>query len=409
MRSFSFFLVIFIQIFLLFSPARAVLVSSVGALQTAVNNANSGGDKTILIADGTYDLTGRAFYITADNVTVRSASGNRGAVVLDNHYDMGGTTSGIFRIVSSGVTISDMTLKRPYYHAIHISPAGNKNTGNILLKNLHIIDPGEQAIKINANSRDNATYSVRNSVIRDSLIELTNSGRRNLTNTSYPCYTGGIDGHWASNWTVQDNTVKGFWCSDGLSEHGIHFWNNSSDILVQRNAIIDCDRGIGFGLGSDGNVRGIIRNNMIYHGPDHGFSDVGIGIESTSNAKIYNNTIFHVHNYSAIEYRFSSTTNVLIKNNLTNRPIARRDGASGTVANNITNAGAAWFVDAGAGDLHLKGTISSVIDKAQNISGLIDDLDQDKRPQGQGYDIGADEATATESKGFPWLHLLLRE
>lgn len=385
--------------------ARAVVVDNVGALQVAVVDANAGGDKNILIADGEYDLSGVALSITADGVTVRSASGKRAAVVLDNKYDAGGT-SGIFRILASHVTIADMTLKRPYYHAIHMSPNGADTTG-ILIDNVHIIDPGEQAIKINADARDNVTYSVNNSTIKNCLIELTSVGRSNLTYTGYPCYTGGIDGHWADNWQVQDNVIKGFWCSDGLSEHGIHFWNNSSNILVERNQIIDCDRGIGFGLGTDGNSGGIIRNNMIYHGPDHGFSDVGISVESTPNAQVYNNTIYHGHDYSAIEYRFAGTANILIANNLTNRSIWQRDGASGQVVNNFTLAQATWFKDVAAGDLHLAGSISDVVDKGQAISGLTDDFDAETRPLGGGYEIGADEVTGPVLRSMSWFMLLL--
>jgi hypothetical protein len=383
-------------------PSAAVTVSNVGALQTAVDNANRGGDKNIFITDGVYDLNGVALYITADGVTVRSESGNRSAVALDNHYIEGGT-SGIFRIVSSNVTIADMTLKRPYYHAIHISPADDRSTSNILISNVHIIDPGEQAIKINAY----ATYSVNNSTIQGCLIELTSTGRTNLT-SDLPCYTGGIDAHWAGNWTIRDNVIKGFWCGDGLSEHGIHFWDNSSNILVERNQIIDCDRGIGFGLGNDGNSGGIIRNNMIYHGPDHGYSDVGISVESTPNAKVYNNTIYHVHNYSAIEYRFYSTTNILIANNLTNRSISLRDGASGQVTHNVTSAQLSWFKNPAIGDLHLASFISSVVDQGLSISGLTDDFDKEKRPQGRGPELGADEIGAPDVQSLSWLMLLLQ-
>ena len=89
-----------LRIFILIVPClmlpgmtQAVVVSSVVALQTAVNNANSGGDKNIFIADGVYDLSGVALSITADGVSVRSFSGNRSAVVLDSHY-VRGVTSG---------------------------------------------------------------------------------------------------------------------------------------------------------------------------------------------------------------------------------------------------------------------------------------------------------------------------
>ena len=368
----------------------SVLVSSVGALQTAVDSANSGGDKNILIADGVYDMRGVALFITMDGVTVRSASGNRSGVVLDSQYVEGGT-SGIFRIVASSVTIADLTLKRPYFHAIHISPAAGRSTQNVQIRNVHIIDPGEQAIKINPDDPDSATYTVNNGTIKNCLIELTDAGRTQLT-SEYPCYTGGIDGHWAANWTVQDNVIRGFWCSDALSEHGIHFWNNSSNIVVERNKIIDCDRGIGFGLGEDrGSTGGIIRNNMVYHGPDHGYSDVGISLESTPDAQVYNNTVFHEHAYAAIEYRFVATTDTLIANNLTNRAISQRDGAAGVESHNLTTALAAWFTNTTAGDLHLASAVGSVVDQGGAVPGLVDDFDKGVRPYGAGYDIGADE------------------
>ena len=383
---------LFIFIFLFavtISQVQAVVVSSVGALQSAVANASS-GDKTILIADGTYNLNGVALFIDTDGVTVRSQSGNRGSVILDQHYGEGGT-SGIFRIVSSNVTISDLTLQYPYTHAIHISPATTRSTENILIDNVHIIDPGEQAIKINADTEESATYTVNNSTIRNCMIALTDAGRTNLT-SPYPCYTGGIDGHWAANWTIQDNVIQGFWCSDDLSEHGIHFWNHSSNIIVERNQIIDCDRGIGFGLGLDrGAIGGIIRNNIIYHGPDHGVSDVGISLESTPNTQVYNNTIYHEHDYSAIEYRFGDTADIYIANNLTNRAITERDTASGTVENNLITAQASWFVNTASGDLHLASSVTSVVDQGLAISGLTDDFDKGVRPFGVGYDIGADE------------------
>jgi len=54
---------------------------------------------------------------------------------------------------------------------------------------------------------------------------------------------------------------------------------------------------------------------MIYHSStDHGFADVGIGLENASNAKVYNNTVFLAHSYpNAIEYRFPGTSGGMIK------------------------------------------------------------------------------------------------
>jgi len=377
-------------------------LDDVEGLIAAVSNANGGGDSTILLNDGTYHLNGRYLRITADGVTVRSAGGKRSAVILDGDYQ----TTEIFQVVSPNVTIADLTIKRAIYHPIHIMATNGDNVTGSLIKNVHIIDPGQQAIKINPDSGHN--HTVDDGTITGSLIELTNSGRTKVWEINGSCYTGGIDAHAAAGWKVQDNIIKGFWCSGGLSEHGIHFWSNSKNTLIERNQIIDCDRGIGFGLGSSRHNAGIIRNNMIYQELDHGYSDVGIGIESAPGAQVYNNTIFLGHDYpNSIEYRFSSTTDVSIVNNLTNRAITARDGGSADLSHNRTNAQPGWFTECDTGNLHLAKKISTVSDAGAVIIGLTDDFDQDSRPQGGGIDIGADEYT-TDAAVPSWLHLLLQ-
>ena len=372
-----------------FGPVAAdVVVSSVSELVKAVNNTQSGGDRTILVRDGNYQLSGQYLRIAVNGVTVRSQSGNRESVILDGNYQ----TTEIFQVVASDVTLADLTLKRAQDHPIHVMGGSSNDVENTLINNVHILDPGEQAIKINPSG----VYSAHSGIITNSLIELTAAGRDFVekdTSNGYPCYTGGIDAHGAAGWTIQDNEIRGFWCSTGLSEHGVHFWSNSSGTKVERNLIIDCDRGIGFGLGSSGHSGGIIRNNMIYHGQDHGDSDVGISLESATGAQVYNNTIFHEHGYpNAIEYRFAASNNLSIVNNLTNRAITSRDGGTAVqLANNITNAAADWFTDAAVGDLHLRSERSGVTGVALAISGLSDDFDKQNRPLGTGADIGADE------------------
>ncbi len=369
------------------SPAHAdVVVSSVAGLVSAVNNTQSGGDRTILIADGTYFLNGEYLRIVVDNVTVRSQSGNRGNVILDGNYQ----TTEIFQIVASNVTIENMTLKRAYDHPIHVMASSSGNVENTLISNVHIIDPGQQAIKINPNA--NRTHFVNNGRVAWCLIELTAAGRAFVWDRNGSCYTGGVDAHQAANWVVEDNEIRGFWCSNGLSEHGVHFWSDSSNTVVQRNQIVDCDRGIGFGLGSSAHWGGIVRNNMITHGPNHGQSDVGIGLESADGAQVYNNTIYHEHPYpNAIEYRFADSRNLTIVNNLTNRAITSREGGTALLANNVSSAVSSWFTDTLNGDLHLRSEIIGVTGAAGTVAGLVDDFDQQSRPQGAGLDIGADE------------------
>jgi hypothetical protein len=402
----------FLLIMLMLAGSRAwaaTVVHTVTELVQAVNHTQNGGDRTILISDGTYLLNGQYLRISVSDVTVRSQSGNRENVVLDGNYQ----TTEIFQIVASNVTIADIRLQRALDHPIHVMATAGSDVTGTLISNVHIVDPGQQAIKINPDGA--RTHFADNGRISGCLIELTDPGRAKVWDHNGSCYTGGVDAHQAAGWVIEDNQVREFWCAGGLAEHGVHFWSNSVDTLVQRNLIIDCDRGIGFGLGSSGHNGGIIRNNMIYHGPDHGHSDVGIGLESASGVQVYNNTIFHEHGYpNGIEYRFAASNNLTIANNLSNRLITSRNGGTTTLLeNNITNARAGWFTDADHGDLHLRAERTLVTGAAYLLPGLTDDYDKERRPKGSGPDIGADEYSTTlpdpQTKAIQgWLFLLNR-
>lgn len=391
---------------LLTSPyTQAITVSSVSQLTSAVSAANSGGDTNIIISStgSPYNLNGTYLRLTGDNITISGSTDDRNDVVLDGNY----ATTEIFQITGSNVTIQNLTLKKAVYHPIHVFPESKDVTGTVI-HNVYIQDPGQQAIKINQNSAK--TLSVNNGTVSNSLIELTQPGREKVVEINGSCYTGGVDAHHAADWTIKDNVIRGFWCNESLSEHGVHFWSFSQNTVVERNLIVNCDRGIGFGLGSSGHVGGIIRNNMIYHDTGHTHSDVGIGLESASGARVLNNTIYHLHSYSnGIEYRFSGTNGGEIRNNLTNKRISSRNGGTATLSHNYTNAQSSFFKNPDAGDLHLSYKIQGVVDSGLSINGLSDDFDGEKRWQGGIVDIGADElvsASSGSSVVSPWMILL---
>ncbi|MBC8386422.1 MAG: right-handed parallel beta-helix repeat-containing protein, partial [Gammaproteobacteria bacterium] len=133
-----------------------------------------------------------------------------------------------------------------------------------------------------------------------------------------------------------------------VAQYAIHLWNNANNNLVENNLIEDCDRGIGFGMRLNSssqniaysNLGGVIRNNTIIHSDnDNPFSDTGIGLEDSALTLIENNKIWLGHNYpNAIEYRFSSTTGVIIHGNITNKKISSRNGGVADVFDNITDA-----------------------------------------------------------------------
>jgi hypothetical protein len=399
-------------------------VSSVDELQDAVNNAGPG--ETILVTDGVYDLNGIYLRMDTPDVTLRSASGNREAVVLDGNY----VTTEIVQIVASGVTIAELTLREAYYHPIHVMSTSGSHTLDTLIYNVHIVDPGEQAIKINPVP---GGYYTDNGVVACSHVELTDAGRSQIRNN---CYTGGVDGHQSRGWVIRDNLIEGFWCESGLSEHGVHFWTGSRDTVVERNLLRDNARGIGFGLVTSGNGRtyaddacpaaaggyvdhyaGVARNNFIVaqdgdlFGSQFGF-DCGICLWNACGAGALHNTVYTfdtANTFSAIEWRFPHTQ-ATVANNLTNVALRERDGAGATQTGNVTTAQTGWFRDAAAGDLHLLPTATVAIDQA--AAGTVgDDYDGEARPAGPAPDVGADEygGAPFEPTAFAYLPVVVRE
>ncbi|PTN33785.1 right-handed parallel beta-helix repeat-containing protein [Desulfonatronum sp. SC1] len=379
----------------------AVVVSSVEQLRTAVNNANVGGDKTILVADGTYTLSS-LLHITGDNITIRSQSGNRNAVIIRGQ-GMDGGVSHVFLVRGSYFTVRDMTIGWVYYHAVQVH--GELGASHVTISNLRIVDTKEQMVKVSTNP--SSPHASTNGLVENSLFEYS-------AGIGPQWYIGGIDAHRSHNWVVRNNIFKNIASPSGsIAEHAVHFWSGSRDTLVEGNLIIDCDRGIGFGLGSSTHVRGVIRNNMIYHSTRNpAFADVGIDLQSSTDARVYNNTIFFDHGYpNAIEYRFATTTGAFIANNLTNKAIVSRNGGTATVTHNVTTAQAAWFVAPDSGDLHLATAVPGVVDAGTSaIPGLPSpflDYDGQQRPMGRGIDIGADEYEQGTTRFNPAIPALL--
>ncbi len=381
------------------TPAQA------SQLRGIVAAAESG--TTILLEDGTYDLShgdgsSRLSFGTT-GVTLRSLSGDREAVILDANYG----TSELVSIYASNVTIADLTLMRAYDHPIHISGSAGNPISGILVHNLRIVDPGQQAIKVNPVDDG----YVDDGTIECCSIELTDTGRTHIRDS---CYTGGIDVHQAQSWVVRRNRIEGFWCNDGLSEHGIHFWKCCRDTLVEENVIVDCARGIGFGLGSTGSCRtypddpypgvgfkghidGIIRNNFVaaadteLQSSPNGF-DTGVSLEQAYGARVVHNSVASTAApaSSSIEWRFSNSV-IDLHNNLVTASLLARDGGQSTSSGNVDSAPLSWFADVAGGDLHLTGTATGAIDMGAPLEFGLCEVDIDGLARDASPDVGADE------------------
>lgn len=345
----------------------------------AIIEANArGGGVTILLDDGTYRVASTSWfpYLTASNVVIRGASGNRDAVILEGGgmRDVAPEVEDGLLIAGDRVIIADLTIREVGNHAI-------QNSGhNLVVHNVRVQNTYQQMIK-GATERS----TIDSGIVQCCLLEYT-------AGMGPQYYIGGLDIHKGHGWTVRDNVFLGIQSpSSSTAEHAVHFWNNCANNIVERNLIVNCDRGIGFGLGDSPNTGGIIRNNMIFSNGDAPFADVGIGLETSPSSRVYNNTVF-IRYQNAIEFRFAGTRLVEVMNNLCNQEIRARDGATATVANNVTDAQAAWFVDAMSGDLHLAAAPVRVVDQGMDLAQWVrDDIDRRARPLGTGYDIGAQE------------------
>jgi hypothetical protein len=372
-------------------PSGAIVtVSTESALQAAVSSISSG--TTIVIQPGTYNLTSTLWLRgNVNNVAIRGSTNSCDDVILMgrgmSNASYGNVPHGIWVGNAQNVLIANLTIRDVYYHPIQLNPSDGAQAPRIY--NVRMIDAGEQFVK--SSSNPSSTTGVNNGVVEYSIMEYTTTARSN--------YTNGVDVHQGANWIIRNNLFRNIRAPAGqLAGPAVLMWNGSRDSIVENNLFLNVQYGIALGLSTtktNDHTGGIVRNNF-FHRTSAQSGDVGIVINNSANTKVLHNTVILSGTYpNAIEYRFPATTGTEIRYNLTDGAVLSRNGATGTVANNITNAQPSWFVNAAVGDLHLLAGATTVIDKAAAHSSVSVDYDGESRPQNKAPDIGADEFSAT--------------
>jgi len=371
------------------APSGTVVnVSTESQLQAAVSRLAS--NTTIVLAPGTYQLTSTLWISgTFSNVGIRGATTNRDDVVLVGpgmtNANYGNVPFGIWTGGNvQGVTIANLTVRNVYQHPIIF----NAGTQSPRVYNVHLIDAGQQFLKSNP---DSSGVGASNGDVEYSIFE--------YTTTAPSGYTNAVDIHGGTNWMVRHNLFRNIVGPSGqLAGPAILAWNHTTGTVSEANTFLNCARGIAYGLlDASGNDHsgGIIRNNFFYRSSAQP-GDVAIQVADSPNTQVLNNTVLMSGTYPyPIEYRFAGTTGVLIENNLLDGAPLARDGATGTVLNNVTSATSAMFVNAAAGDLHLMATATAAIDRGLTVAGVTTDWDDESRPNGTAPDIGADEFGGT--------------
>lgn len=365
---------------------RVVTVANETELQAAIGSLTSG--TTVMIAPGTYVLT-RTLYVKGPlaDVVIRGSSDRRDDVVLQGpgmtNPDYGAVEFGIW--VGGDVqrlTLANMTIRDVYFHPI-IMNAGPQSPH---LYNLHLINGGQQLLK--TNPADDGS-GINNGIIEYSMFEYAPNSR--------DWYANAIQVLAGSGWIIRNNLIKNIKAPHGeMAGPAMLAWFSASGTIVEGNTFINCQREISIGLidrTPNDHTGGVVRNNFIYRDASVEDGDVAIAVFDSPGTKVLNNSIFIAGGSypNAIEYRFPDATGVIIQNNLTNKIIAAREGATATVTGNYTSATIDMFANAAAGDLHLVAGATAVIDHGSALPDVTVDWDGQPRGAGGTPDIGADE------------------
>ena len=370
---------------------HVIRVTTVEELFAAASEIRPGG--TILVEDGHYMMP-RCFEIRTDGVTLRSASGNRSKVVLDGAESRHGELVGLR--ACSHVTIADLTIQNIRYNGFKL----NSNTGihRVTIRNCVIHNIWQRGVKGVGVPRDDPRvkpprdcrieyclfYNDRPKRFEDDPTDTPGSFNGN--------YIGGIDAMCADRWTIRDNVFFGIRGRTGEGRGAVFLWRNSTDCVVERNVIVDCDTGICLGnshRSHDTRIhcrRSIVRNNFITRCPE-----TGILADYTEDCLIAHNTIHDpASRLKRLIRLVHDNEGLAVVHNLLSGPPMRIETESRVrFEGNLTRDGAEWFRDPAKGDLHLKRRLPETGAPVAPIPQVPEDFDRE--PRRARTDVGADQ------------------
>jgi hypothetical protein len=371
------------------APPQAGVISvvNVDELFLAIEHIGSGG--TILLSEGHYKLPQAIILQKKNNITIRSAAGDPAKVTLSGKgWDSEAKGDDILHISRcEGVTIADLTFADCRSYGIKVEAENAPK--DISIYNCRFRNIGVRAIKGSAG-KDPNVRAVRGSV-----------SYCHFENTKVPPahwlfggdYISAIDMMALEDWIFSDNVFRNIKGRNGGGRAAIFIWVRSRRVVVERNLIINCDRGVAFGNPgqSTANVAGerlvyvhdgVIRNNFITGG-----TDCGIELWYAEHVKVYNNSIWRPkQNWSRGIRIGAGTSHTNIVNNLVHGEI-RFDGGKAQLRQNLTGHLDSYFMDPTSGNLALTQAATEAIDQGVSLPDVTEDI---RRLPRSGYpDLGA--------------------
>jgi hypothetical protein len=373
-------------------PAGQVIrVATVEQLFKAADDVKPGG--TILVADGRYMMP-RYFDLHTDNVTLRGASGDRNKVVLDGARSQHGELVGVTGC--SGVTIADLTIQNIKFNGFKINC--DRKAHRVTIHNCVIHNIWQRGVKGPATQeKDAEELSPRDCRVQYCLFyndraKQFSDDPTDTAGTFNGNYVGGIDAMQARGWTISDNVFWGIRGRTGEARGAVFLWMDARDCTVERNVIVGCDTGIC--LGNSHRARQpihctgcIVRNNLIVGAPEN-----GILADYTKDCKILHNTVHCPQSRMQRLIRLvHDNDGLLVANNLLSGPPMRIETQSKVEmrGNVVQKDLAGSFVDAAAGNLHLKAAAAGVSGAAELLPDAPEDFDRQRRSK--PTDAGADQ------------------
>ena len=367
--------------------AEVIRVATVDELFSAIEFIAAGS--TILLSEGNYKLPRTIVLQEKKNIIIRSAAGDPARVTLSGKgWDSEVKGDDILHIGHcEGITIADITFADCRSYGIKVEAENAPK--DIRIYNCCFRNIGVRAIKGSAG-RDPNARAVRGSV-----------SYCHFENTKIPPahwlfggdYISAIDMMALEDWTFSDNVFRNIKGRNGGGRAAIFIWVRSRQVIVERNFIINCARGVAFGNPgqSTANVAGerlvyvrdgIIRNNFITGGPD-----CGIELWYAEHVKVYNNSIWRPkRNWSRGIRIGTGTSNTDIVNNLVHGEI-RFDGGQAQLRQNLTDRLEDYFVNPSSGNLALTQAATKAIDQGVSLSDVTEDIR--RRPRSGRPDLGA--------------------
>ncbi len=378
------------------SAPQTIDVTTEAQLQAAV--ASLASNQTIRIAPGTYRLTA-TLQVEGPlaGVVLKGSTGRpEDVLIVGQGMTVNGSAPTALSVTGDvqGLQLSDVTIQDVYRHAVLFDngPQSPK------LTNLQLVNCGDVCLAALASGA-----SVDDGTLESSWVGYTSNG----ASTS----AGGVSLRGAKRWTIRANAFENVRGPSGqIAKPAMGVGGGAADTVVEGNSFMNVSTAVALGLvdmpGATDHSGGRVANNMIYRATGVG-GGAGISIADSPGTRVAHNTVIGSGTYAnPIDDRFVDAANLTIVNNLTDGAITARDGASAAQAGNLTNATPELFVNAAAGDLHLKPTAAAAIDVADVSTSLTADIDNETRPKGHGPDVGADEVAAAAQSVAPTVQLL---